>query len=59
MEKKRQYVIDEPAERAGGCFAHPSAENIAHTDLLFDVCRQFGIQLRRGGSLRKCLASPG
>ena len=37
------YVIDELAERAGGYFAMPTQDDIAYTDLLFDVCRQFGI----------------
>ena len=37
------YVIDELAERAGGYFAMPTQDDIAYTDLLFDVCQQFGI----------------
>lgn len=45
MEKtlKEQSVIDELAEQAGGYFAVPTEENIAYTDLLFDVSEQFGI----------------
>lgn len=37
------YIIDELAERAGGYFAMPTQDDIAYTDLLFDICRQFGI----------------
>ena len=36
--------MDALAEQAGGYFALPSEENIEYTDLLFDVCRQFGIR---------------
>lgn len=36
--------MDVLAEQAGGYFALPSEENIEYTDLLFDVCRQFGIR---------------
>lgn len=36
--------MDTLAEQAGGYFALPSEENIEYTDLLFDVCRQFGIR---------------
>lgn len=41
---EERYMIDELAEQAGGYFAMPSEENIAYTDLLFDVCAQFGIR---------------
>ena len=46
MDKKNnaQYVIDELASQAGGYFSMPTQEDIAYTDLLFDVCRQFGIR---------------
>ncbi|MBD5148537.1 MAG: hypothetical protein HDT19_07145 [Oscillibacter sp.] len=46
MEKNAEnlYTIDELAEQADGYFAMPSEENIAYTDLLFDVCAQFGIR---------------
>lgn len=46
MEKKLEdlYAIDVLAEQSGGYFALPSAENIEYTDLLFDVCEQFGIR---------------
>lgn len=38
------YVIDELAEQAGGDFAMPSRDDMAYTDLLFDICQQFGIR---------------
>ena len=38
------FKIDALAEEAGGYFALPSKENIEYTDLLFDVCEQFGIR---------------
>ena len=46
MDKKNnaQYVIDELASQAGGYFSMPTQEDIAYTDLLFEVCRQFGIR---------------
>ena len=46
MDKKNnaQYTIDELALQAGGYFSMPTQEDIAYTDLLFDVCRQFGIR---------------
>lgn len=37
------YKIDELADAAGGYFAMPSADELAYTELLFDVCDQFGI----------------
>ena len=37
------YIIDELAEQAGGYFAMPSQYDMAYTDLLFDICQQFGI----------------
>lgn len=40
---REYYTVDELAEQAGGYFALPTKESIAFTDLLFDVCRQFGI----------------
>lgn len=43
-QKQSQYVIDELAAQAGGYFAIPSHEDIAYTDLLFDICQQFGIR---------------
>lgn len=46
MEKMSDAFIeiDTLAEQAGGYFALPSEENIEYTDLLFDVCKQFGIR---------------
>ena len=50
MDKKNnaqynaQYTIDELALQAGGYFSMPTQEDIAYTDLLFDVCQQFGIR---------------
>ena len=38
-----RYQIDDLAEQAGGYFAPPAEEDIAYTDLLFDVFEQFGI----------------
>lgn len=45
MEKMldERYKIDELADAAGGYFAMPSADELAYTELLFDVCDQFGI----------------
>lgn len=39
-----QYAIDELAEKAGGYFALPDEEDLKYTDLLFNVCEQFGIR---------------
>ena len=36
--------IDELAERAGGYFSLPSEDSMAYTELLFDICQQFGIR---------------
>lgn len=46
MQKMEDALIemDALAEQAGGYFVLPSEENIEYTDLLFDVCRQFGIR---------------
>ena len=46
MDKKNnaQDTIDELALQAGGYFSMPTQEYIAYTDLLFDVCQQFGIR---------------
>lgn len=38
------YMIDELAAHAGGYFAMPTQDEIAYTDLLFDICQQFGIR---------------
>lgn len=39
-----RYEIDDLAAQAGGYFAPPTEESTAYTELLFDVCRQFGIR---------------
>ena len=39
-----RYVIDDLAAQAGGYFAPPAKEDMAYTELLFDVCEQFGIR---------------
>lgn len=46
MEKMLDAFIemDTLAEQAGGYFALPSEENVEYTNLVFDVCRQFGIR---------------
>lgn len=31
------------AAQAGGCFSLPSEDSVAYTELLFDICQQFGI----------------
>ena len=38
-----QASIDALAEKAGGYFSVPSKESIEYTELLYDICRQFGI----------------
>lgn len=38
-----QFVIDDLAAKAGGYFAIPSKEEMAFTDLFFNICSQFGI----------------
>ena len=46
MEQKldKRMELDDLADAAGGYFAMPTAEDLAYTELLFDVCRQFGIR---------------
>ena len=39
-----RYKIDDLAAQAGGYFALPTEENMAYTELLFDICQQFGIR---------------
>ena len=41
---KERYAIDVLAEEAGGYFAPPTEESLQYTELLFDVCKQFGIR---------------
>ena len=36
--------IDALAEKAGGYFSIPSKDSMEYTELLFDICRQFGIR---------------
>ena len=40
----RCYAIDDLAAKAGGYFALPSSDDLAYTELLFDICKQFGIR---------------
>ena len=37
------YKIDDLAAQSGGYFSPPSEEDISYTDVLFDICDQFGI----------------
>ena len=39
-----QASIDALAEQAGSYFSVPSKESMEYTELLFDICRQFGIR---------------
>lgn len=39
-----RYEIDDLASKAGGYFAMPSEDDLAYTELLFDICKQFGIR---------------
>lgn len=34
---------DDLVGQAGGYFSLPSEDNMAYTELLFDICQQFGI----------------
>jgi hypothetical protein len=38
-----QFAIDDLAAKAGGYFVMPSKEEMAFTDLFFNICNQFGI----------------
>lgn len=40
IERKK---IDDLAMQAGGYFSLPSEDSMAYTELLFDICQQFGI----------------
>lgn len=44
QDLKEQYAIDILAAEAGGYVAPPSEESIAYTNLMFDICAQFGIR---------------
>ena len=39
-----KYAIDVLADEAGGYFAIPTEAELQYTDLLFNVCAQFGIR---------------
>ena len=39
-----RYKIDDLAAQAGGYFELPAEDSIAYTELLFDICQQFGIR---------------
>jgi hypothetical protein len=41
---EKEYAIDVLADEAGGYFTPPTKEDMAYTDLLFDICDQFGIR---------------
>lgn len=43
-ELDERYAIDILAAQAGGYFTLPTEDDIAYTDLLFDVCKQFNIR---------------
>lgn len=43
MNKQKKYAIDVLTEEAGGYFTPPAEEDVAYTDLLFDVCDHLGI----------------
>ncbi len=46
--------LDDLAAKAGGYFAKPDKESIACTELLFDVCRQFGIRYYTATEKERC-----
>lgn len=50
----RQCIIDDLADQAGGYFAPPTEDDIAYTDLLFDVCRQFKIHYYSATPKERC-----
>lgn len=43
-ELEKRYQVDILAEQAGGYFSVPSEQDLIYTDLLFNVCEQFGIR---------------
>ena len=43
-KQKQEYTLDDLAAQAGGYFAMPTEKDLAYTELLFDICRQFGIR---------------
>lgn len=44
MNMQEEYKVDVLAAEAGGYFVPPDADSLAYTELLFDVCKQFGIR---------------
>lgn len=44
QELEKKYQIDILAEEAGGYCAAPSKQEMEYTDLLFSICKQFGIR---------------
>lgn len=44
QELEERYAIDVLAEEAGGYFTLPTEDDIRYMDLLFDICKQFGIR---------------
>ncbi len=51
---ENEYTIDILADEAGGYFAPPTEEDMAYTDLLFDVCNQFGIRYYSATAKERC-----
>lgn len=43
-ELDEYYAIDRLATQAGGYVTPPTEDEIAYTNLLFDICRQFHIR---------------
>lgn len=43
-EMEKRYCIDILADQAGGYFSIPDERELAYTDLLFNICKQFGIR---------------
>ena len=41
---QERYAIDLLADEAGGYFAVPSKDELRFMELLFDICKQFGIR---------------
>ena len=42
-ELEKKYQVDILAQQAGGYFSTPNEQELAYTDLLFNICDQFGI----------------
>ena len=51
---EKEYAIDVLADEAGGYFAIPTEEDMAYTDLLFDICDQFGIRYYSATPKERC-----